>query len=196
MAKKFRIHYLIDIKFQLKYTFLITLLSVILYFLFYYLISTSIKSNLSSLTNAGIMTAPLAKYMLAAEEGFITGNIARIFLGVLIIVAALTILFTHKIAGPIYRLRQKIKEIANNGISDIGVMQFRKNDEFQDLARDFNIMIDSIKRHAISKETTYKNHINQIVSRLDNIPPEHHNKAITELRNFITKSKEELNFEK
>ncbi|MEQ8208896.1 MAG: hypothetical protein RH917_03620 [Lacipirellulaceae bacterium] len=53
-----------------------------------------------------------------------------------------TIKISHRFAGPIYRLRQTIKEIAETG--EVKVLKFRDFDFWQGLADDFNKMTSKL----------------------------------------------------
>ena len=54
-----------------------------------------------------------------------------------------TIRISHRFTGPIYRLRQTIKNIAQGG--EIQTLKFRDFDFWQGLAADFNTMIDRVR---------------------------------------------------
>jgi nitrogen fixation/metabolism regulation signal transduction histidine kinase len=63
---------------------------------------------------------------------------------VMIVVTALFALFySHRIAGPVYRLKKAMEEVSQ-GNMDIQV-KIRKNDEFHDLAENFNAMLKNVK---------------------------------------------------
>lgn len=53
-----------------------------------------------------------------------------------------TIKLSHRFAGPIYRLRQSIRTIAQGG--EHRPLKFRDFDFWQGLAQDFNIMVDRL----------------------------------------------------
>ncbi|MDZ4657963.1 MAG: hypothetical protein SH868_10345 [Bythopirellula sp.] len=56
-----------------------------------------------------------------------------------------TVKFSHRFAGPIYRLRQTIRKIADGGAPP--KLKFRDFDFWQGLAEDFNKMIDRLATH-------------------------------------------------
>lgn len=94
-------------------------------------------------------------------EIFLRSN--RVFLArlavVIILLACVSILLSHKIAGPIFRLKSIFGQIRDRDLSMM--VQFRKKDEFKDLAAEANEMIQSLK-DVISSE---KN----LVSELENL---------------------------
>jgi nitrogen fixation/metabolism regulation signal transduction histidine kinase len=53
-----------------------------------------------------------------------------------------TIKLSHRFAGPIYRLRQTIRSLANGG--KFMPMKFRDFDFWQGLAEDFNLMVEKL----------------------------------------------------
>lgn len=62
---------------------------------------------------------------------------------VMVILAIFMIFITHRVAGPLYKLGKTFKEIKDEGI--FRRVYFRKNDNFQDLAQDFNELIDFLQ---------------------------------------------------
>jgi len=65
-----------------------------------------------------------------------------------------TIRLSHRFAGPIYRLRQTIRSIAQG--KPTGRLKFRDFDFWQGLAEDFNQMVDRLSNHDLSKEDADK----------------------------------------
>lgn len=53
----------------------------------------------------------------------------------------MSLFMSHRIAGPIYKLSKFLNGLRNGSLAKIG---FRKNDHFQELAQDYNFMIESI----------------------------------------------------
>jgi nitrate/nitrite-specific signal transduction histidine kinase len=63
---------------------------------------------------------------------------------VLIMLAILVIFVSHRIAGPLERLKQYMRKVGE-GNFDIE-LQFRKNDEIHDVADTFNVMVAGLKK--------------------------------------------------
>lgn len=55
-----------------------------------------------------------------------------------------TIIVSHKVSGPIYRLKMYFKDISSNGLS--APLKFRDRDYYHDLADTVNDGIDKIKK--------------------------------------------------
>ncbi len=58
-----------------------------------------------------------------------------------------TIKLSHRFAGPIYRLRVTIRELANG--ADFRPLKFREIDFWQGLAEDFNVMVARLRGDAV-----------------------------------------------
>ncbi|RLD16475.1 MAG: hypothetical protein DRI36_05630 [Caldiserica bacterium] len=62
----------------------------------------------------------------------------------IIIVGIFMIFYSHRIAGPVYRLRKSLEKVAEGDYSVR--ITFRKKDEFKELAEAFNKMVDSLEK--------------------------------------------------
>jgi methyl-accepting chemotaxis protein len=82
---------------------------------------------------------------------------------VLCIVIPYSLVYSHKVAGPIYRLEQSM-EMLLNGDMDF-VITLRKNDEFKYLADRMNAIIDYMRRN-ISEVRSSHRIIRDIVERI------------------------------
>lgn len=94
-------------------------------------------------------------------------NLLPILIGVnciaLILAAFLIVRFTHKIAGPIYRLKRMAPRIANGDLSrDI---KFRRTDEAKEIAEAVNQMIEGMRQ----KIAPLKKDINRISSTCEEL---------------------------
>ncbi len=58
------------------------------------------------------------------------------------IIFFLTLFMSHRIAGPIYKLRKLMNEARNGRLEPVS---FRKSDHFQELAADYNRLVESIR---------------------------------------------------
>jgi len=75
----------------------------------------------------------------------------------------LGLLFSHKIAGPVYRIERTIYEIANGNLTSR--VKLRKGDELWDLADVLNTMLERLKGDIVLN----KNILSEIQKDLDNI---------------------------
>ena len=127
--------YLINPKFQLKFSLMISLfmvgLSVIYPFTIYQIIE-------------GIATSsgPEAKFIQERKvDIFLTLGAWQFGYTILIFLAC--IFFSHKIAGPIYKLNMFLQKISKN--EDMQIISFRDGDYFHELADNYNDAIRKIK---------------------------------------------------
>lgn len=67
----------------------------------------------------------------------------------IIVIIMIAIIFSHRIAGPIYNIERKINKLA--GGEDIELIRLRKGDELKDLAEAINKLILIVKKSGISK---------------------------------------------
>jgi len=73
---------------------------------------------------------------------------------VLCIVVPFSLLYSHKIAGPIYRLEQSL-DLLLNGDMDF-IITLRKHDEFKYLADKMNALIDYMRRNVNEVRSSYR----------------------------------------
>ena len=85
---------------------------------------------------------------------------------VLCIVIPFSLLYSHKVAGPIYRLEQSM-ELLLNGDMDF-IITLRKNDEFKYLADKMNALIDYMRRN-ISEVRASNRIVQDMVNRVDKL---------------------------
>ena len=62
---------------------------------------------------------------------------------VFVLMMGLGILYSHRIAGPLHHLEHKMRRIASG--EDPSPLQFRRRDQFVELAESFNAMIAKLK---------------------------------------------------
>ncbi len=135
-AKVVRKRFLINREFQLGFIFLA--------FLFLGLTSIAIGITIPWLFLSGIEV-----YIL---------TIGIILLAIIFI--TLCVAFSHSIAGPLFKLSAIIKQVLEGRIPDES-FKFRKTDNFQWLANDFNKLIRIIRSHQLEKE--------DVLSKLENL---------------------------
>ena len=130
--KERRYNCLIHKKFQFKYVFLLVtmvlLVSAVMWILLYfttYILSPSLELRNAELTG-GLWTTGI----------FLLLNLC--------VVAIAGIAFSHRIAGPLYRVEQCIKEFIQGDSPE--TMKFRKGDLLNGFAAGFNKMIDVLKK--------------------------------------------------
>jgi len=80
-----------------------------------------------------------------------------------LVIGGLSLFASHRIAGPIFRLNESLKNIAKGNYNER--VSFRKNDYFQEIAKNFNDMADSFE----DKLSTENNAIHEMSNKLEDI---------------------------
>jgi methyl-accepting chemotaxis protein len=57
----------------------------------------------------------------------------------------LGVFYSHRIAGPLHNLNNRMKQIAAGEGSDSSPLRFRQKDQFQELAENFNAMMAKLR---------------------------------------------------
>lgn len=65
-------------------------------------------------------------------------------IGTLLVTFFFGLILSHRMAGPVYRMRMVLKEMAEGDVS--GILKLRKKDAFQPLAESINILKDSWRK--------------------------------------------------
>ena len=65
---------------------------------------------------------------------------------VFVVMMGLGILYSHRIAGPLYQLDRKMRRIASG--EEPSPLQFRRRDQFVELAESFNAMLVKLRERA------------------------------------------------
>lgn len=147
MAKFNRKRYFIDKPLQTKYIVL-TILMLLIYTLLFVLIL--IFPHILALS----FDTPLAEQTEAAKTLLILHKSIWPALGIVILImSGVSILITHKIAGPVYRFKQTLAEISEGNL-DVTI-KLREKDDLKDLAEELNDVISEFKG---AVTTLQKNH--------------------------------------
>ncbi len=133
---------LINPRYQLKYVFWtgftgLTLVAVNGAIFYYY-----IRENYTILVELSPMTEE-SKAQLFNELNQIVVRLGCFSLLFIVIVSFLGLVFSHKVAGPLYHFRRIFNEIKAG--KPAARVNLRPTDEFQDVALAFNEMMDSLK---------------------------------------------------
>ncbi|PIU42034.1 MAG: hypothetical protein COS99_02270 [Candidatus Omnitrophica bacterium CG07_land_8_20_14_0_80_42_15] len=153
-----RKQYLIASKFQLKYTALV----VVFMFLIAWLAGYTIYYTVFGLLGEKLANVyPQGRLALI----FKTVNIVLLIRVALLIpfVVMISIILSHRIAGPVYRMERYINEVSSGDLSSI--LKLRKRDEFKSLAEAINKMTQGFAK--LTKDN--KDSIIKLSSLLDDL---------------------------
>lgn len=149
-------NFLLDPRFQLKYTGMVVGVTLVVAGVLGWLTyekSVEVSESLQlQIMDNPILTEDMRAAMLddAREEDERTLTRIVIGVGVLVLVLGLLgIMVTHKVVGPSYKLRRLIREVGEGQLKLQG--RLRKGDELQEVFEAFASMVESL-REAQSKE--------------------------------------------
>ncbi|MFH1612542.1 MAG: hypothetical protein ABIB46_02235 [bacterium] len=123
--------FLIIPEFQLKYSFYISFILMVFILFAEYFVFQSVSNILPSVYSSKV--ANLLKY----------SRITFTFIGIfyIVVIAILSVYFTHRVAGPIYRFKKEIDQIGiNDGLNH--KFYVRKNDELKEIVNSLNLMFE------------------------------------------------------
>jgi signal transduction histidine kinase len=142
-----RRQYLIDRKFQLTWALrifaIMFVVSLAVGWTIYYVVWDATTNQLKALVAQGVLSQaqllPISS-TIKASIGF-----ALIFRSAVILfaLAVLTVFLTHRIAGPIFKIRKTLRLIGEGETSER--IHLRKRDEYKDLADEMNSLIDQLQ---------------------------------------------------
>ncbi len=120
---------------------------------------------------------------------FVIKVLSLLILGSLLI-GALSVFASHRIAGPIFRLNSSLKKMAKGSFDER--ITFRKNDYFQEIAANFNDMAQTLEERVKAEGkmiSEMSNKVDEIVEQMDisDFDRESTMLSLQELKNIIDK---------
>lgn len=142
-----RKNYFIDKRFQAKYMLLIMLLLFIYTFIFIIIIFAPYMLTL-------YFNYPLEDKAEAARTIILLHGKVWPGIGLVILIfGALSIFITHKIAGPLYRVKKSLSEVTKGNLNV--VVKLRKFDDLKDLADHVNLLIEELRTFVTTLRNDY-----------------------------------------
>lgn len=133
--------YFIDKEFQtrfiLRFCAIVAIAGLLTVGVLYLLAS---NSTTVSIINSRIMVRTTSDFILP----ILIQTVVVVMIFASIATIAATLLFSHKIAGPLYRFKKTIQTLSGGDFSSD--FQIRHSDQLQDLANDFNEMIRKVRK--------------------------------------------------
>jgi sensor histidine kinase YesM len=177
--------FLINPNFQLKFSILIclviTLIASIYPLSFYGYISnlvTKISGANASLAEEIDSTLTSVIFILVMFQ-----------LAFTTIIFVISIFFTHKVAGPIYKLR-KFMAMLRDG-QNVPKLKFRNGDYFQDLAEDFNETVQAVQ-DGYKNDVVYLSEISSYLNNLSLVVPDDKKAVISEINKKLSEMQEKF----
>lgn len=163
--RRFR-NYLIDKRFQSKYLFLTLLL--LLAYTFIFTIILFLPSILTLYFDYPLAEKSEAARTLIVLDGTVWPTIGA----VISIFSLLSIFLTHKIAGPVYRLKHALTELTNGNLDSR--ICLRKWDDLQELAEQVNLFSDELRSYI----ATLKKDHEELANSIDQLEREMREKTV------------------
>lgn len=179
-----RRQFIINPGFQLKFSLLITLAIMVFNIPTPWFIITLIDIFSETNTKLGNLSLDEAKWQVIIF--FVVVEV------IFMVIAFLLALFhSHRIAGPLYKLRKAMIAL-RQGVFNQSV-KFRKNDNFKELADEFNLMADALFERR-RRDYEYINSVipklETVANRVDGENKESINEALNALRELSKGSKQ------
>lgn len=178
--------FLINPSFQLKLSFYIALI-VFLTGLIY------------PITIHQIFDVLIAKFSLSNPEIAEHYNLQRsriiftlvlMHLGFSCVTFCACIFFTHKIAGPMYKLQKFLRSVRESGFHD--KLFFRKGDYFSEVADDINLTLDQIEEDH-KKDVVYLSEVNSYINNLSLVVPDDKRIVLNEINTRLSEIQDRFN---
>lgn len=148
----------------------------------------SLQSNTVFFVNSRVVVRSTAEFILPLLIQ--TVLIVMVIIGLATVI--LTLLVSHKIAGPIYRFKKVLQALEEGDFSS--EFRIRRSDQFQDVAEAFNKMIVRIK----GELKTLKDNFQFLKEKLDDIPAhevaEHKRVYLSELKRISAELNKIIHF--
>lgn len=132
---RIRRHYLINKKMQLGLTFRFLFLTILLSLFIGFEVYITVWPVVSGVISKDLMN--LIRYQIFFRSLFFV-------LPLLFVIVAFSIIFSHRIAGPVYRLERTLDMVIKG--EDVRDIKLRKGDELQELAARINDLIHIVKK--------------------------------------------------
>lgn len=166
--------FIVDPKFQIKFSLMICLIMLISS-AFYPLVIYQLISGLAE-------KVPGSKTQLEGMQDSLKMLLILWQLGFGIVTFIVCILFTHKIAGPMYKLKKYLGDLRDGRIE--GDLYFRGGDYFQDVADAVNETVSSFQEQ-FKEDTVYLSEASSYLKNLRQTVPDDKKIVISEIVNKL-----------
>ncbi len=109
----------------------------------YYVVWDVTTNQLKDLVAQGILIQTQVILVSETIKSSVAATLLFRSIGILFILAILTIFLTHRIAGPVFKIRKTVRLIGEGQLSER--IYLRKYDEYKNLADELNGMIDQLQ---------------------------------------------------
>ena len=143
-------NYLLDTRFQLKYTAMVVVVTVIVASVLGYIAYQYSKGQTESLTLTMATQPDLDPASMQEIEDFARAEDTKVLLSIIagisilaLVLAFTGIIVTHKVVGPAYKMKRLLRDVGDGHWRIQG--KLRKGDELQDLFIAFEYMVNQLR---------------------------------------------------
>jgi len=172
--------YLINPRFQVKFSLYVcglVFISSLVYPLTIYDLFTSFITSIAD-------KAPEAAERLTEKRSDLILVLSLWQIGFSALVFIACIFFSHKIAGPMFKLQKFLREKIDG--SEHGKLFFRKGDYFHEIADDFNEAFETIEGEH-REDLVYLSEVRSYINNLAMVVPEDKKAVLSEISTKLTK---------
>lgn len=171
--------YLINPKFQYRLSFFAALLvffTGLIYPFTIYILLSAISANFA-------LNNPEIALYYSEKRDLLILLLIGLHIGFSILTFFTCIFFSHRIAGPLYKLQKHLRAI-REGLSP-GKLFFRKGDYFQEVADDLNDTIEVLEDN-YKKDLVYLSEVNSYINNLSLVVPDDKRVVLNEISSRLT----------
>jgi methyl-accepting chemotaxis protein len=184
-------NYLLDTRFQLKYTGMVVVVTMIVAIVLGYFAYDFSQGQTESMTLSIAMTpdmnpeaaADLEAYAAAEDQKVLMGIVGGI-LTLMLVLGVTGIIVTHKVVGPAYKLRLLLNEVADGHLKLVG--RLRKGDELQELFESFANMVEKLREAQASE-------VKELEGAIEQLRADQSGDAVEHLSEVVARMKATLN---
>lgn len=178
--------FIIDAKFQLKFSFYICLI-LVLSSIIYPLTLDSLMNNILGILSTNF---PEVAKSLSIKWRSLLIVIVLWQVGIASLIFIICIFISHRIVGPLYKLKKYLSGIRQGTSS--GKLVFRKGDNFQDLAEVVNETFEGIQEEYRS-DFAYISEVNNYLNSIMSSVPEDKQEVLGEITKKLTEIQNRFN---
>ena len=175
--------YLINPKFQYRlslYASVLVFVTGLIYPFTIYVLLTAISANFS-------LKNPEIAQFYTDKRNLLIWLLTGLHFGFAILSFFGCIFFSHKIAGPLYKLQKHLRAF-REGVTP-GRLYFRKGDYFQDVADDLNETIEHIE-DGYKNDLVYLSEVNSYINNLSLVVPDDKRVVLNEISSRLSEIQE------
>ena len=192
MASNHRKIYLIDPQFQIKFSLYVCLL-IFLSSLIYPVTIFELMSSFLDFASKNADKLPEFRNLtnnLEEKRNSLIIVLALWQLGFIGLAFVVNIFLTHKVAGPLFKLKKFFQAIADG--SDNGKLYFRNGDYFPDVAESYNAAMTSIKEKH-KNDLVYLSEVSAYLNNLNHVVPDDKKVVLSEIITKLNQIQENFN---